>query len=545
MATSHFRVSNSLDHLRTEVKGNNCSSSNADLLILRKLIQEENCSLDQENLDHTGSGYFRAPTVPDRFSVNRIGAPGHWAAEARRHTFRESQPSVEEYGFRGDLPPMPLPDAAAVAAADERRVQAAAAVAAEEARKCTQYSPPQDFDDYSKGGRGPVSPPVEVLADVDYETARQVEVAEQSIASSWLSRLFGLGAFHTDIDKRILSKPGTQTPPPKTPLAPPVSKQHWIPEQSQQQKVADVAAVARANQTPTITGMLNGLNAIVPENLKPSTKEQGIVSSLGLVLGINRDKEVVFVRALPNSPADALLDTDETKLQEKDVLFAVDGDPVYKWPLAKVVNKLAGPKDTVANLHLLRGNPEGADQEKSIKDGRSKRVFVTLIRDDANDQDPSTIPPPDGTQAGEKNSRHYTEAFDFDCYFQVEEEAKASARLGRQPLLSELQLQRGEGLPVQNADEQPPSFGVGTRGKTNATLCAKGAMSNEIDEEMKALKDRLSAKTRLSLGHSMLRPVENQVNPMAANTLMAIRNDEHVSVNLDTNHDACVVTYDP
>lgn len=96
MATSHFRVSNSLDHLRTEVKGNNCSSSNADLLILRKLIQEENCSLDQENLDHTGSGYFRAPTVPDRFSVNRIGAPGHWAAEARRHTFRESQPSVEE-----------------------------------------------------------------------------------------------------------------------------------------------------------------------------------------------------------------------------------------------------------------------------------------------------------------------------------------------------------------------------------------------------------------------------------------------------------------
>ena len=86
---SHFRVSNSLDIPRPEVKGNDFST-NAELLILRKLIHEET-RYTPENSVHTA--YFSTPTVPDRFSVDRIRA-GHWAAEARRHC-RETQSFVE------------------------------------------------------------------------------------------------------------------------------------------------------------------------------------------------------------------------------------------------------------------------------------------------------------------------------------------------------------------------------------------------------------------------------------------------------------------
>ena len=261
----------------------------------------------------------------------------------------------------------------------------------------------QDLNEYSKGVcRSSVRPKVDVLEDVDYETARQVKLAEQVIASSWLSKLFGLGGFQTDSDKRRQSasahKVPPKTPQPKTPAqepAPLASMRQWMQsgqqENAGERKVSEdsqriITAVQLAHQPPALTGMLNGLKEMVPQILEPSSKEQGIVSSLGLVLSINSDNEVVFVRALANSPADVLLDTDPTKMQENDVLFAVDGDPIYKWSLAKVVDKLAGPKDTVANLHLLRSNIEGADQKQSSKKGQSKRVFVTLIRVNANDQ---------------------------------------------------------------------------------------------------------------------------------------------------------------
>ena len=44
-------------------------------------------------------------------------------------------------------------------------------------------------------------------------------------------------------------------------------------------------------------------------------------SSLGLVLGINGNDEIIFVRALPNSPA-SQLPADE--LLKNDILVAVD-----------------------------------------------------------------------------------------------------------------------------------------------------------------------------------------------------------------------------
>ena len=337
---------------------------------------------------------------------------------------------MSQDGCREELPPLPLSEGATLTAADAWsegatvadawQAQAEKAVEAQDAQDARNRKPypgillnsshvrheklaPQDFNDYSKGVcRGSVGPKVDVLEDVDYETARQVKVAEQVIASSWLSKLFGLGGFQTDSDKRRQSvsaqKVPLKTPQPNTPAlepAPRASIRHWMQtgqqENAGERKVSEdsqhiITAVQLAHHPPALTGMLNGLKAIVPQILKPSSKEQGIISSLGLVLSINSDNEVVFVRALPNSPADALLDTDATKMQENDVLFAVDGDPIYKWSLAKVVDKLAGPKDTVANLHLLRSNIEGADQEQRSKKGQSKRVFVTLIRVNANDQ---------------------------------------------------------------------------------------------------------------------------------------------------------------
>ena len=105
MTTTHFRVSNSLDYLRREVKGNlDDYSNNPDLLVLRKLIQEESDPLSSYCSTHSneyatrqsGSGYFSAPPVPSQLSVDRMGAPGHWAAEARSSNMRgtRTQPQV-------------------------------------------------------------------------------------------------------------------------------------------------------------------------------------------------------------------------------------------------------------------------------------------------------------------------------------------------------------------------------------------------------------------------------------------------------------------
>ena len=98
MTTAPFRVSNSLEHLRTEVKGNiDGYRSNPDLLVLRKLIAEEESMHHDSFLEPSvssghglGSGFFQAP-APGHFSVDRISAPGQWAAEARRHN---NHPSV-------------------------------------------------------------------------------------------------------------------------------------------------------------------------------------------------------------------------------------------------------------------------------------------------------------------------------------------------------------------------------------------------------------------------------------------------------------------
>jgi hypothetical protein len=400
----HLRMGNSFEHLRAEARGGvDDYASNPDLLVLRKLIEEE-----MEH-DSSGEACTTPPGVgssffsPGRFSADRRAATG-WAAEARLHNFRAHQQVL-----------------------------------------CAPEASP---------------------AAVDDETARQVEVSEQAITSSWLSRLFGLGGFQTDDRKRRASKHPAKAPPK---AAPPTRKhEHWIPErefivnqvESQAPELSppgtppDVAHAAveakQAQQTaPALTDMLK---AVVPDILQLSTPEQWIVSSLGLVLSANKDTEVVFVRALPNSPADALLEADAKKMLEGDVLFAVDGENVYKLPMRQLVEKLGGAADTVVTLHFLRGQPKAAGQEQSIQNDKSKRVFVTLIRADPtgkvineqNDpnkncesgapnchrktQDNSSSPASNWEIAAKSKDRT---ASMFDFGIEIESESQASQRLGK------------------------------------------------------------------------------------------------------------------
>lgn len=94
----------------------------------------------------------------------------------------------------------------------------------------------------------------------------------------------------------------------KTPITQP--KNHWIPEETVARQDAEAASAPsdaaqekkdktapeaqREAQTATLQGVLS---AMVPDLLKkPAVQEQGIVSSLGLVLSTNEYTEVVFIR---------------------------------------------------------------------------------------------------------------------------------------------------------------------------------------------------------------------------------------------------------
>jgi hypothetical protein len=349
--TMRVRVSNSLDHLREEVQGclDHDYRMNPELIALRSLIHEEVLSnrYADDDLAYTSigldGGHLRTPAESSRISVDRLYAPGDWAAEARRSigksTFSTAHPSSTLVPHESALPTRGLQQA------------------------------PYPYRDEPT---------------VDAETARQIESAEQQISSSWISRIFGVGGFRTDEHKRQLSKPLPKAHPPKTPpLQSDAARQHWIPEESivsrQPEQKTDAQQVSQSADE-NVSATVKMLTAFVPEILKPASKEQGIVSSLGLVLSTNRDKEVIFVGTVTGSPADMIVKADSTRMLENDVLFAVDGEPVYKWDLGKVITKLDGPPETVVNLHFLRGNPDGADQEESIKKGKCKRTFVTIIR---------------------------------------------------------------------------------------------------------------------------------------------------------------------
>ena len=163
----------------------------------------------------------------------------------------------------------------------------------------------------------------------------------------------------------------------------------------------------------------------------------------------------------------------------------------------------------------------------------------------------------DRTEAG-----LYKEAFDFD--FQVEEEIKASARLGdqhvlcdrknalclntdlvsykyvldtgRAPLLSELRLQKPEapkrvGVPVEINGNQPSLGHHDSKDNHERKKNERGdGVSEEIDEELSALKERLSARATLSLGHSMLRTIDRSLDPME--TCKHIQNHEEIGLQL-------------
>ena len=536
----------SLD-LRANIKSVDDYNNNPELQVLRKLIHEETgTDLFADACGYvapaySGSGYSLEKAMPSHFSVahhasirtaspepglNRISrslrTPGQWAAQARDVPSDLSRRSPQE-GLREKDLPLPLPDSKALAAA--------------EVHMRRQHYPPRQEYEQKIEECSQTAGSVEKLANVDHEAARQVEETENAITGSWISRLFGLGGFQKSKRKSEneldLQKVETKKNQQKStnfnfvisnielsvktiqdqPKAEEQTNKHWIPEQISKVGVAeekkgqtvqlpiDRADAQSARSAPSAPsapkqGVIGSLlNPILNASIKTkeeTTKEQDIVRSLGLVLS-TKNGEVVFIRALLNSPADALLKVDATKMIENDVLIAIDGDNVYKWPLFKVVDKLSGEKDTVATLHFLRGNQQDGDQPQSLRDSNSQRKFVTLIRGyNENDLPNAKVGSGKGVQANPGFNTKIDADNDFDDF----------SFLIRQPLLSETQLQNDEGLAVEMNNK------LRERERERERELASRHMSKGVEEEMKALNQRVSKRSSLSLGHSMLRPVD-------------------------------------
>ena len=428
-------------------------SANPDLLVLRSLIERE---------VHGGS--HAGDSDSDAASSIR---PGRWAADARSH-LRQAQEAADEAcrhrQARATLPPNN----------GSRRDQSA------------------------------------VLVGGDRLPSKQREAAKQPAATSWLSLLFGLGGFGgdaADAAPSIVPQPAPRQP--RTPAEPPFPANasshwhagvglHWIPEDS----VAKEGVRHPAPHDETHTGddwTCSSLRSR-PDVLQPPLPSQSVVDSLGLILGTNQKQEVFFISALPGSPADALTQADEAKLQEGDVLFAIDGEKVLGMPITHVVSKLAGPAESVANLHFLRGDTACADQEPQGGNPACKRTFVALIREVGRGCQDANL----NASANRSESGGLYNVFDG-------ERKPAEVRSGRQR-------------------HDARHTGEGSRpGMHNGAK-----MSEEMDAELKALKARLSTKTRLSLGHSMLRRIENSVDSHEMHRLLATRHDEDVTHQLQS-----------
>lgn len=114
---------------------------------------------------------------------------------------------------------------------------------------------------------------------------------------------------------------------------------------------------------------------------RPSSGPEHVAScsSLGLVLGINDNDEVVFLRSLPNSPAARLSDD---QLVKNDVLIGIDSHIVYQLHLALVMKLLAASSnlDRVCTLHFHRRTQEDSSQpEQTIKQALEKGTVKRLV----------------------------------------------------------------------------------------------------------------------------------------------------------------------
>ena len=338
-----------------------------------------------------------------------------------------------------------------------------------------------------------------VLVGGDRLPSKQREAAKQPAATSWLSLLFGLGGFGgdaADAAPSIVPQPAPRQP--RTPAEPPGTELHWIPEDSVAKE--DVQRPAPHDETHAGDEAISSSLRSRPDALQPPVPGQSVVDSLGLILGTNQKQEVFFISALPGSPADALTQADRTKLLEGDVLFAIDGEKVLGMPISHVVSKLAGPGESVANLHFLRGDTACADQEPQGGNPACKRTFVALIREVGRGCQDANL----NASANRSGSGGLYNVFDG-------ERKPAEVRSGQQR-------------------HDARHTGKGSRpGMHNGAK-----MSEDMDAELKALKARLSTKTRLSLGHSMLRRIENSVDSHEMHRLLATRHDEDVTHQLQS-----------
>jgi hypothetical protein len=110
---------------------------------------------------------------------------------------------------------------------------------------------------------------------------------------------------------------------------------------------------------------------------RPCSGPRHVASCLGLVLGLNDNDEVVFLRCLPNSPA-ARLPGDQ--LVKNDILIGIDSHIVYQLHLALVMKLLAASSklDTVCTLHFHRRTQDNSSKpgegiKKALEQGTLKR----------------------------------------------------------------------------------------------------------------------------------------------------------------------------
>ena len=102
------------------------------------------------------------------------------------------------------------------------------------------------------------------------------------------------------------------------------------------------------------------------EALSLSNSLRGRLIGIGAELTTDEQGRVVVVAPIRGSPAE------EAGLRSRDIITAVDGQPVINWDLARVVSSIRGDAGTSVTLDIQRTSTEHADREE--------RLQLTIVR---------------------------------------------------------------------------------------------------------------------------------------------------------------------
>lgn len=124
-----------------------------------------------------------------------------------------------------------------------------------------------------------------------------------------------------------------------------------------------------------IQGMVAALGdpytVFLPPEAQKSTKEQlsGSFEGVGIQLGYNKDKRLVVIAPLKNTPADKM------GIKAGDLILKINGKDTVNLSLPEAVALIRGPKGTPVTLALL---PEKEDKPKDIQITRDTIVVKTV-----------------------------------------------------------------------------------------------------------------------------------------------------------------------